>query len=251
MIQDHLDRRVLGAVQFIDSTTGNRILSPLRVTATGVRFTRNRSGQYVVLSHPQLVAHTEAFLSPPGSPAVGSVEVEVNVSDPGKSYLERTSTIHLPRDADPTHAALPESLFRAIDIRLFPAPASRVEPNWAVIRATVVREGTTVGLPSSLIRVVRASDEVVLARGLSDRRGEALVPVPGIPVTTFSADEDAVVTTQVEVTLQAIFDPNLEGAPDPDVLESRAGLNDAALRRATVEHVFMQSGRPLGVVLPV
>src|SRR5262249_18041506 len=138
MIQEHLDRRVLGAVQFVDSTTGNRILSPLRVTATGVRFTRNRSGQYVVLSHPQLAAHTESFCSPPGSPAVGSVEVELNVSDPGKTYLERTSTIRLPRDPDPRHADVPESLFRAVDIRLFPAPVSRVEPNWAVIRATVV-----------------------------------------------------------------------------------------------------------------
>ncbi|HEU4386433.1 MAG TPA: hypothetical protein VFV34_01460, partial [Blastocatellia bacterium] len=145
----------------------------------------------------------------------------------------------------------PGSLFRAVDVSLFPASVFRVEPNWAALHATVVRQGTTQGLASALIRVMRASDLVILARGFSDRRGEALVPVVGVPVTTFSDDENAVITTEVAVTVEAIFDPNLSGAPDPDVLESRANLNDVNLRRATVDNLSVSSGRSLAITLPV
>jgi hypothetical protein len=33
-----------------------------------------------------------------------------------------------------------------------------------------------------------------------------LVPVPGVPVTTFSTDPDAVVITEIPATVEAIFD---------------------------------------------
>jgi hypothetical protein len=46
-----------------------------------------------------------------------------------------------------------------------------------------------------------------MARGLTDWRGEALVPVIGVPVTTFSEDTDAVVISEISATVEAAFDP--------------------------------------------
>jgi len=46
-----------------------------------------------------------------------------------------------------------------------------------------------------------------MARGLTDWRGEALVPVIGVPVTTFSEDTEAVVITEISAIVEAAFDP--------------------------------------------
>ena len=85
-------------------------------------------------------------------------------------------------------------------------------------------------LAGALIRVVRSSDSVRLALGLSDRRGEALVAVPGIPTTTFDAGDGPVLATEVDISLETFFDPSQVGStPDPDALEAnRAGLRSSS-----------------------
>jgi hypothetical protein len=48
------------------------------------------------------------------------------------------------------------------------------------------------------------------------------VGVSGIPVTTWSEEEtDEVIVTEIDATLQVVFDPALRGVPNPDVLEAQ------------------------------
>lgn len=207
-----VERRVLAALRFLDATIGLPVQAPLTVSGAGLRFVRNRSGLYVLTEAPETAA------------------VEVTVSDPGGRYLPRGLVLSLPRDPDPAHAGEESSLFRPVDVFLYPAPAASVAPGWAVIRATVVRAGTGEPLPGVLLRVVRKSDGLELARTLSDWRervrGEALVAVAGLPITTWGAGkpQDPVLVGKVTVTLEAFFDPDFDPAagraPDPDRVDS-------------------------------
>ncbi|HLF84171.1 MAG TPA: hypothetical protein VI837_08360, partial [Blastocatellia bacterium] len=157
MILEHVDRRVLGAVSFLDATTRLRITSRLEVEATGVRLVRNRRAIYVITRAPGLRAYTDSFGQQPAPPAAGavpleSVSVELTISDPAFQYVPRRFGLRLPRDPAAANANQTGSLFRPIEVPLFPSPASDVAPGWALIRATVREEGTNSRLPWSLLR---------------------------------------------------------------------------------------------------
>lgn len=220
MMVESLTRRVLAALRVVDGVTGQQILSPLSVSGGGTIWVRNRRGLYVLMGVPGLESHQDMLLSPPADPAVGSVSIVVDVHDMGSTYLPRRQTIRLPRDPNPANAGDGSSVFQPIEGRLYLSPSAPTSSAWAVIRSTVVREGTDRGLGGALIRVLRASDGQVLARGLSDVRGETLVAVPGIPVTTWEAAPGPVMGTEVDVQVQVVFDPAGGEVPDPDHLEA-------------------------------
>src|SRR5262245_5349630 len=225
-------------MQFIDAVTRAPVREFVRVQSAEARLVRNRQAHYVIWEADGLEAHTNAFEAPPETPVLESVGLGIAVMDAGKSYLPRTATIRLPRDSNPANASAQNSLFRPIEIALLPSPTAESGINWAVLYATVLDQGTGRPLPGALIRVLRASDATVLARGMTDWRGrvvgEALVAVPNIPITTFNTGGGAVLTTQVAVNVEAVFDPQFNPAegelPDPDAVEARR----TTLRHTTV-----------------
>ncbi len=269
-------RRVLGAVRFIDVNTKLRIAEPLWVQAAGVRFVQNRSGYYVVMRAKGLDDHRELFDGPPDTTPLGSLDVELKVVDPAWRYLPRRARFTLPRDAEPDHAGKEDSLFRPIDVALFPSPAHVAETGATVIRATVIAQGSDppVRLPGVLIRVLRASDDKLLSLGMSDwrgrPRGEATVIVPGIPVTTWGdgngngngdngnggAGDGPVLVHETLVILEVVFDaafqpvdrdlidPN-DPVPDPDSLQTKPPTVP------TPASAKLVSGRELPVTLQV
>ncbi|HYJ89631.1 MAG TPA: hypothetical protein VEW46_26450 [Pyrinomonadaceae bacterium] len=247
---EQVEQRVLGAIRFVDATTKLKIRAPLSVEAAGLKFVRNLSGHYVIANALGLEAHVAAFENPPASPALGNLAFEVSVADPSHKYLPRRHALKLPRDPDPQHHAAADSLFQFISVELFPSSIAQTGPGWAVIRATVLKLGTREPLKGSLIRVTRkngtAGDEKPLGRGLTDQRGEALVAVPGIPVTTFGEGAGAVTTNEIDVTIAAFVDPNASGIPDPDDLEARR----ATLKTAATD-AKLASGRMLPLTLEV
>ncbi len=240
--------RVLGAIRCLDTVTGMPIDRRMSVGAGGVRVMRNRSGLYVLISAPGFDDYTLRFSAPPALPAVGSIAQAVSISDPLGAYLPRFATLSLPRDPDPANTGSESSLFRPFDITMLPSPAGAVATNWAVLRLTLTStNGDALG--GALARVLRNGD--VLARGLSDWRGEALIPVAGVPVTTFSEDDNAVVITEITVTLQVVFDPAIgHRTPaddvvnghvplplpivDPDAIEARAGTLPAVQQQVVI-----------------
>jgi hypothetical protein len=228
MMPELADRRVLGAVRFLDATTLAKVTSGLRVESEQAVLRPNISGLWVIWDADGLHAHTSAFEQPPASPAAGSILIRLTVADRDFRYLARGAGLRLPRDASLANADAPTSLFRPMDVPLYPAATAPVSPGWALIRARVKNAVSGQPLAGALIRVLAASDQRVLARGMSDPRGEALVTVPGIPITTFSVANGPPLTTEVDVRVQAIFDPAGTAIPDPDAIEAAAGLPSAS-----------------------
>lgn len=257
--RERVDRRVLGAIRLVDGTTHAPLDDAFLVQATGAEIVRNRSGLYVIRTLVTLAAHQAAFDAPPAEPPVGSVLVQIDIQDLGGRYLDRRVTLALPRDPDPTHAELTDSLFQPVTVAVYPSANGAISGNWVELRVTARDGGTADALGGALIRVV--SDGRVLARGLTDWRGEALVPVVGIPVTTWSTQPDAVVVTETAAVVECVFDP-AEGLRTPvaDVREGRAPrvlprsnpdrIDDV---RATVPHasvpVQLAAGRRLAVAV--
>jgi hypothetical protein len=158
--------------------------------------------------------------------------------------LPRNLDRKTPDDRDRADAS--DSVFRAIETPLYPAPAARVAPSWALVRATVLRQGTTETLAGALIRVLDRNNNAVMARGLSDGRGEALVAVPGIQVTNWNQapGPGPVTTHQVAVTIETIFDPAARGFPNPRDLEDRR-----AQLRTSSQNAQLASGQTLVTTL--
>lgn len=254
MREERVDRRVLGSMRFLDAVTGQRVSARLRIRALGMRLILNRTGDYAIFEAPGLEAHTVEFLQPPGMPAIGSLRLGMTVEDLDGVYLPQRVEIALPRNPDPKTAAdrqradAVDSVFRPIEIPLYLSPAAPTAASWALVRATLVREGKNEALPGALIRVLNRTDQAVMARGLSDSRGEALVAVPGIQVTNWNQapGPGPVLTPEVGVTIESIFDPEARGFPNPKDLEDRR-----AQLKTSNQNAQLVSGQTLVTTLPV
>ena len=222
---ERVEWRVLGALRFVDATTGVPIERSLRVDAPGASLVRNRSGLYVIRDWGVLAAHASEFLAPPATPAPGSQTLGLSVTDPAGGYLPVAAQVHLPRASDPAQAAAANSLFQPAVVPLYPSASAPVGANWAVLHVSLTETASGDALGGALLRV--RSNGAVLARGLTDWRGEALVPVVGVPVTTFSENANAVVISEINVSLQAAFD-SASGSRTP-AARVRAGRPPAVL----------------------
>ncbi len=259
---DRVERRVLGALRCVDATTGAPLTQPLRLEApANARIQRNRSGLFVIHNWAPLAAHSDAFANAPAVPAPGTLTMNLVVFDPLGQYLPRRVQVALPRDADPANADAADSLFQPVEVAMYPACSARVGANWAALSVSVRDAGSDDALGGVLLRVLSAGQ--VLARGLTDWRGEALVPVAGIPVTTWSAAPGDVIVTQIVASLEAIADPaSLTRTPQARVAAGRAPsplplVDPAAIETARAgllqasAVVSLAAGRPLHVSLAV
>jgi hypothetical protein len=234
---ERVESRALGALRFVDAPTRALVLRPLqlRPVAGRVRLVRNVTGDWVVAAWSALPAHEGAFAAPPAAPPTGSQLLRLRVWDPAGLYLPREVAVALPRDPDPTHASDAASLFRPVEVPLYPAPRAATGANWSLLRVTL-REGGGDALGGALLRVRRNGD--MLGRGLTDGRGEALVALPAVPMVTFGEDDEAVVVTEVAVSVQAVFDPGsgsrmsaaalAAGRPAPVPVVNPEALEDGA-----------------------
>jgi hypothetical protein len=255
------ERRVLGALRCVDATTGVAIADSLQVVLTGASVLHNRSGLYVIASAAALPAHEAAFADVPAAPPVGSVSVSGSIRDPQGRYLPRLISLALPRDSLPAHADNADSLFNPIDVPLYPASAAPLGSNWSVLRVSVTENASGDALGGALLRVTQGPK--VLARGLTDWRGEALVAVPGVPVTTWSDDPHAVIVSEINAQLEVVFDaasgtrvamdsvrdgrpPALQQLVDPDEIEAQR----ATLPNAT-QAIVLAAGRAQTVFSPL
>jgi hypothetical protein len=229
-MSEAVDRRYLAAVRFVDAASGSTIQTGLTVESEQARFFRNRSGLHVVARADGLDQHDVAFEQPPTSPDPRSVEVQARVVDGTDAYLARRFRLELPRSGAVSGS---DSLFQPVEVPLYPSPRALGESNWAAVRATLRSSlGSHPRLSGALARVVRESDGETLGTGMSEltfdprRRdrarattGELLVFVPGIPVTLWGEEPgEPVLTHQIGVRLEVVFDPDAGSIPDPDLL---------------------------------
>lgn len=261
---ERIESRVLGALRCVDAGTGADVTGVLAVRALvgSARFVRNRSGLYVIAFWPPLAAHADAFEQPPVEPEVGALELPVGISDPTGRYLPRRVTMALPRDPDPANAGEHSSLFRPLVVQMYPAPSASTGANWAVLRVTVTDAASGDRLGGALLRARRNGD--VLARGLTDGRGEGLLALVGVPMVTFGEEEEAVMVEEINVTVEASYDPATgtrmpaaalrAGARpptpmvDPEALEAAQDLPQTALPSAVAAR--RSQNVSIAVVLP-
>jgi hypothetical protein len=191
---ERVEQRVLGALRCVDATTGVPLREPLAWKGDRLTVVRNLGGLYVIREWTPLATHAPAFQSPPPQPSIASLPLELSVRDLSGRYLQRRVQLALPRDPAPEHAMNADSLFRPIDIPMYPSASAPLGANWVALRVTVRETASGDALGGALLRVV--SNGSVLARGLTDWRGEALVAVAGVPVTTWSTEPGAVIVTE-------------------------------------------------------
>jgi len=234
-VKEEIDRRYLGAVLFVDHATKGVVRRSFDIEAKGLHFFTNPSALHVISSAAGLESHIHSFTAPPDQPGIGSTFFDLTVSDPLQKYLPRIKRIALPRNPDPQ---ADDSLFAVVEVAMFPGAAASVRPNWSIVRAAVSLADPERPLPGSLLRLVREEDGKLIASGLTDRRGEALIIAAGLPVHNFvtgaelpdnELDHDdwvaagAVVEKDTAVRLEVVVDHALPWPVDPEVLEENRG----------------------------
>ena len=262
---ERTETRALAALRCVDAITRVAVDTALAVEVAHSTVRRNRSGLYVITSCTALPGHDTEFLAPPASPPAGSLSLRAVLRDPSGHYLARSASISLPRDADPARAAQPSSLFQPVELALYRTSAAATEANWSVLRVTVALAASGDALGGALLRVLDGSK--VLARGMTDWRGEALVAVAGIPANTWSGDPPAAVALRVRAQLEVTVDvgalqraamsnvrqgivPADGPPPDPDRLEAASG---AGFYRQRVDVELATGGKQsvsIAVALP-
>ncbi len=192
---ENVDQRVLGAVRLMDPATGRAITRPLRVSAEEVLFQRNRSGFYVILSAPGYRDYVRTLRLEAATPAP-AMTLEITVSDPMRHYLPRLTTLDIPRDPNPEPAEGEDdrSLFKPVDVPMLPASCAPTRANWSLVRASVFLPPSgddEIPAAGALLRVLNEPGGAERSRGVCDKRGEALVIIPDVPITIFSDDDES------------------------------------------------------------
>lgn len=244
MMTEQSDRRILAAIRCVDSITHRPIRAPLQLSGPGSRFIRNRSGDYILLTAPGFEAYSHTFRLEALPAAPPPTTLDITLIDPSNYYLPRKFSLSLPRSAEPT---ADDALFKTLTVPLYPSPLASKNPGWAVLRTSIVNASRQ-PLPWTLMEIIpdlvqSGSSASLLAQ--ADWRGEALITVPDIPVSTWATatdTADAPVTTQsINIQINLFFDasqvtplpantdfsnnPNQDYVPNPDTLwANRAAL---------------------------
>ena len=246
MLIERIEQRVLGALRLIDRVSQTPLTRAMHLTSTNAALVRNMRGYYVVTHAVGLEAHTAVFQQPPAIPVQGANSYTFEINDLQKRYLPRLVTLRLPRDPNPANIANANSLFRPIDVAMYPASTAALSHNWSTLRASVTQGPDHLPLRGALLQVIATADNSLLASGISDARGEALVIVPGVPITKFAdtgdegggGGEPPVVVNTLPVRLELSLGTTTSWPVNPDDLEQ----NHTANRRMTMD-LTLSTGR--------
>ena len=250
-MREVVDRRVLGAVEFIDAVTAARMRGRLRIAPTDKRvsITANASALYVIRSAPGLEHHLHEFERPPSTPALESLSFEISVTDPARRYLPRTTRIRLPRKDAPITDA--RSVLNPIVVRLYPAGAADVGANWAVLRARVqMNDGSERGLGNALVVVTPQLAGFTPVTAMTDERGEALVAIPGVAPVMPGVGGAAVLTREFACAVEVVFDRRVvfvegeaAGLADPESIAAARLAGDAAIVVRAQPSISLSAGK--------
>ena len=244
------DRRVIGALQFVDAVTGLPVVFPARMEVRGaevagtpvdvalhehaIRLQQNRTGLVVIFSAPFFEAYTGAFDAPATPPQIvaNPLRLRLAIADAGPSYLPQAFSVDLPRSLDPD---VPASVFNPVRVGLFRSPSAAVQDGWAVLRIRVTASGTNPPAPLAgvllrVFRLPRAADDRPIGMGMTDWRGsirgEALVPVadvqrfrPGAGANVIENDQ----AIEIEATRHSGFTGDAASLPDVPALVAGTG----------------------------
>ena len=252
---DLVDRRVIGAFQFVDAVTRFPLTVPAVIEVRraimpgtseevllpprAVGILQNRRGICVITQAPLFETYVSSFDTPqpPPATAAGPLRLRVGVLDAGPHYLPQEFQVDLPRSLDPTAA---NSVFAAQQVGLFRAPVAPVLDGWAVLRVRVTRTGSSPvaplpGVVVSVFRSPRGAGDAPIGAGMTDWRGgvagEALVPVTDVQRFRPGSGPTPIETDQ-PILFEATRDTGFTGASGqlPDVPRLLAATGEGLIR---------------------
>ncbi len=249
---DLLDRRALALLACVDPY-GRPLSSAPQVSlangANGLRVADKSLGRIAVIEAPGFAAFSSAFATQPGAPAARSRSIELLLTPKQQSLMPRRFTLRMPRNANPSNAVQPTSLFQPESIMFAATSGLAAEGTAALLRVTVTRAGDGALIGNAL---VRASGDGQTAWGVSDRTGTATLVFPSIPLSFSASGGRRSSTTTVAVIVDAdpadvaarsagaasVADMLALTAPlraiDPDALADANPANFGGAPRATI-----------------
>jgi len=211
---DLLDRRALALIELVDPV-GRPVRSPVLVSAAGVRVVSKRDGRIAVLEAPGFAAHSAAFAAPPGTPALRSKSITVDLTPADGAYLARSFVLRLPRNPDPAQGDKPLSLFQPEAVALSASPRTRMVGNACILRASVQRSTDGSCVENALVRA-RSADSAFTVWGMTDAAGEAALVFPALPLSFAGPGGSTSATISASVVVHA--DPESARFADPGQL---------------------------------
>ena len=203
--------RYLGAVRLVEPCLGTMISSGFRLEGTGTTWFANRSGVWVVETATGLEAHRNSFSAPPATPAARSLTFDVRAISSSATWLSRAFKLTMPRPPrDRT-----TDLFTPMPVVISPSPAYTARCTWAQVRISVRLAPTTAqpsGIPLEGVVLRSSITGMNSITTQTDARGEALLPLPGLPLFHAGTGTGAVLDPKTSVRIFAIFD---RAATDP------------------------------------
>ena len=231
MIQESIENRALASIRFLDAETRAPTTEPILVSGEGLRIIRNLSGLHVVMDAPGFSSYAAHFDLPDTLSAPRTFTLVAHA--PSHRYLARSFTLQLPRNTSPgPEATLPsDSVFRPLDVTLYPSPLMSPSARSAVVRVRV-EDKNHKAVPGALVSLSLAVPPIE-RWGLSNERGEALLLVPGIPIADWG---DLTTPTHFSFNFQVAWAASAL-PPDPDTLSTAFHPVTAPLDIAAGEEV--------------
>ena len=196
---DRLDRRVLGGFRVVDQVLGGVVDDGLRIVAPGLTLARAGGNAWAVFAAPGMGAITRAFEPVPNVPAR---DFEIEVHDRLTRYEPVAATLRLPRDPSPS--ATSARVDTPVEIVLPPAPGRGTAAGWSTVTVEVVQPS---GAPvrGALVQVLEAGSSDERGWTLTGARGQAVVPLVGLPhqrdiVTPDDDDPNSQIATVTALT---------------------------------------------------
>ncbi|HND32214.1 MAG TPA: hypothetical protein PLA94_19560 [Myxococcota bacterium] len=225
-----IENRYIAAVRFVDPCTGLTISDGLEVVEEGgCRWFPNRSGLWVLAEEPRLTALTESFLAPPAStPAARAFTLDVTVRSRTGAWQSRRFSLAIPRPPK----SRTDDLFKPLVVPMPPGPLAPTRPGWGMARVRVrLAPNATFpeGTPLEGVLVRSGAPGISSINSLTSALGEALLPVPGIPLFRAGDGSAAVLEADTPLRIQIVYERAATDLatgrrlrlPDPDDLWNR------------------------------
>lgn len=250
-------KRALGALAFVDVTTGRLITDGLSVRAVTheLRMSTNRSGLFVIrhlddaLWRAYMGQFEHVFDGTLPSANTSLPNVRFEVIDTRRRYVPRAVEVTLPRLKNDG-----SSETEALEVSMYPTPQGVMATNWSPVRA-YIQDSAQRALGNVFVRVVRIDDgsNAIIGEGISvasfdplrpdvaqHTAGEVLVRVLGVPITSWSGA--SVLNPNINVDVQ-FFVPS-----DADIRRGEVLLNPS-LPNTTPDHIIQNQPMTTGRLL--